>query len=116
MADRATPMRRPAKAQSAEDHTTALDTELGRELLVQLTRIADGVEQIMPAAAKIEDFSMRLDLLCAFARRWARRLWWIIPLVMTFSNSISPELGEALGQIAVRAAQSAAEQQVGVGQ
>lgn len=111
MADRVTPLRRPAKAKPAAvvDHTTALDTELGEKLLEQLTRIADGVDHIMPAAEKIDDFGNRLDLMCAFLRRWARRLWWIIPLAMTFANSISPELGEALGKIALHAAQAAAE-------
>lgn len=84
---RAKPARLPNRCAEAE----GMDA-----LVVQMTRIADSLDELRPAADVVHDLAGRLDRLCQFIRRRGPWLLASIPLVLSAVGAITPELAAGL--------------------
>lgn len=65
-------------------------------LVVQMTRIADSLDEVKPAADVVHDLAARLDKLCQFVRRRGPWLLASIPVVLSAVGAITPELASGL--------------------
>ncbi|MNX57068.1 hypothetical protein D3C86_878780 [compost metagenome] len=65
-------------------------------LVVQMTRIADSLDEVKPAAQVVHDLSARLDKLCTFLRKRGPWLLASIPLVLSAVGAITPEMATGL--------------------
>jgi len=82
------PSRRPASIPNREP--ACVDAEDFRAAVVQLTRLADSVEKVVPAADVVHDFADRLDKLCSFLRKRWPLLIAYLPAIYIAINAISP--------------------------
>ena len=75
-----------------------------------MNRLADEVRAFREVAEQgvkkmevAQDFVERLDLLCAFLRRWFKRLLTFGPVLLLLFNGVSPEVNSAVKVLIERA-------------
>lgn len=65
-------------------------------LVVQMTRIADNLDELKPAAEVVHDLADRLDKLCRFLKTKGPWLLASIPFVLSAIGVITPEVAAGL--------------------
>lgn len=65
-------------------------------LVAQMTRIADSLDDLRPAAGVVHDLAGRLDKLCQFIKRRGPWILASIPLVLSAMGAITPEIAAGL--------------------
>lgn len=84
------------------------DNDCQRVQAEALTRIADALESLAPAANTVHDLADRLERLCVFMRKKGPWLLASAPLIASIVGAVIPELGPAVRAIASALAASAA--------
>lgn len=72
------------------------EAESMEALVVQMTRIADNLDELKPAAEVVHDLADRLDKLCRFMKTRGPWLLASIPFVLSAVGAITPEVAGGL--------------------
>ena len=98
MATTPRPPRRPAAPSRAVSHCP--DNDCQRVQAEALTRIADALESLAPAANTVHELADRLERLCVFLRKKGPWLLASAPVVASIVGAVVPELAPWLRAIA----------------
>ncbi len=82
--------RPPAARRPTQPHCTENDCQ--RQQAEALTRIADALESLAPAANTVHDLAARLEKLCVFLRKKGPWLLASAPLIASIVGAVIPEL------------------------
>lgn len=83
------------------------DNDCQRTQAEALTRIADALESLAPAANTVHDLADRLEKMCIFLRKKGPWLLASAPLIATIVGALIPELGPFARAIATALAAQA---------
>lgn len=103
-----TPAPRPAARSAPSDPFCPRNDDCQRIQAEALTRIADALESLAPAANTVHDLADRLERLCVFLRKKGPWLLASAPLIATIVGALIPELGPMARAIATAMAAQAA--------
>lgn len=102
------PSRVPVLPDVADTRPHCAENDCQRQQAEALTRIADTLDQLKPAAEVVHDLADRLEKLCKWSRRWGPWLLASAPLVASIVGAISPELKPLVEAVATAIAAQAA--------